>query len=149
MDMQSLVEPLAREKLGIVSLAPLQRFVIANVLDAAADSAGMDSLPDEPYRQLVLFPTGFGKTACFQLPAMLLDGLTLVIYPLLALMHDQYRRLQEAGIPAALFKGGLGEEEWASQASLVLSGKARLVLTNPEMLATARLQQLLRTQRVA
>ncbi|MDH7483949.1 MAG: RecQ family ATP-dependent DNA helicase [Spirochaetales bacterium] len=148
MGLQSLVEQLAREKLGIVSLAPLQRFVIANVLDAAADSASMDSSPDEPYRQLVLFPTGFGKTACFQLPAMLLDGLTLVIYPLLALMHDQYRRLREAGIPAALFRGELGEEEWASQVSLVLSGKARLVLTNPEMLATTRLQQLLRTQRV-
>jgi len=166
-----IVAEIARKRFGIPSLAPLQRFVIANTLDAAAsfehcgqenpdhmasirdtgdeyaEDAGNDSsdekLGKETYRQLVLFPTGFGKSVCFQLPSLVLEGLTVVAYPLLALMNDQKRRLDEAEIPCALFRGGLLEEEWKAQESLVASKKARIVIVNPEILAMPKLRRFL------
>ena len=76
----------AQETFHIPQLYPWQRLAIANILDAAANE-------ESPYRhQIVLLPTGAGKSLCFLLPALLLDGPTLIIYPLLALMTDQERR---------------------------------------------------------
>ena len=74
------VTVLASAKFGIDYLFPLQRMAVANILDAVES--------DSPLRQLVLFPTGFGKSICFQLPALLAPGPTVVVYPLLALMND-------------------------------------------------------------
>jgi ATP-dependent DNA helicase RecQ len=136
------VAELARARFKIDHLAPLQRFVIANILDADTENL-------LPYRQLVLFPTGFGKSVCFQLPSLILEGLTVVVYPLLALMNDQKRRLDEAGIPCALFRGGLAEDEWRAQEMAVSSRNARIVIANPEILATSRLRQFLRQFNIA
>src|SRR6188768_3576516 len=72
---------------GFSSLRPLQRQAIDAVL-GRRDS-------------LLVVPTGAGKSLCFQAPALLLDGLTVVVSPLLALMKDQLDGLQKRGIPAA------------------------------------------------
>jgi ATP-dependent DNA helicase RecQ len=159
------IEALARERFHVPRLMPLQRFVIANILDnighpefAAAEgergpAANRERPPSEESHeicnQLVLFPTGFGKSICFQLPALLLQGLTLVVYPLLALMDDQKRRLDEARIPCALFRGGLSEEEWRGQEDMITSGKANMVVVNPEILGSPRLRQFLRRFTIA
>lgn len=66
-DSEDPVAAFARAKLGIRYLFPYQRFVVANVLDAVQSGA-------EPLRQIVLLPTGFGKSLCFQLPALLLPA---------------------------------------------------------------------------
>ncbi|SLM19462.1 hypothetical protein SPIRO4BDMA_50977 [uncultured spirochete] len=153
------IEVFARERFHVPHLMPLQSFVIANILE---NTGYPESAPDEgesgpgtnremlpcdesheTYNQLVLFPTGFGKSICFQLPALLLEGLTLVAYPLLALMNDQKRRLDEAHIPCALFRGGLGEAEWRAQEELISSGKATTVVVNPEILGAPRLRRFL------
>ena len=94
------VARLARERFGVPWLYPLQRLAVANVLDAAASEEG------DMGRQLVLLPTGAGKSLCFQLPALALPRPTIVVYPLLALMEDQRRSLERLGIPYALFRGG-------------------------------------------
>ena len=62
-------------------------------------------------RQIVLLPTGAGKSLCFQLPALVFPGPTLVIYPLLALMTDQQRRMEEGFLGSVMFRGGMSEEE--------------------------------------
>ena len=129
------VAALASVKFGIDYLFPLQRMAIANILDAVES--------DLPVRQLVLFPTGFGKSICFQLPALLAPGPTAVVYPLLALMNDQKNSLDRRGIPSALFRGGLADEEWRTQCEAVKSGEAKIVITNPECLATPRLKEFL------
>ncbi len=136
------ITELARKRFGISYLFPFQRLVIANVLEAA--EAGQEGPPP---RQIVLLPTGFGKSLCFQLPALLLPGPSLVVYPLLALMADQQRRLAQLGIPCAVFRGGQEPAERAAQEAAVASGAAKLVLTNPECLALPRLRDFLRGHR--
>ncbi|MDA8427532.1 MAG: RecQ family ATP-dependent DNA helicase [Treponema sp.] len=128
------VHGLARERFGVEYLFPYQRLAVANVLDAAADDS-----ESRPLGQVVLLPTGFGKSLCFQLPALLLPGPTVVVYPLLALMDDQKRRLDSLGIPCALFRGGQGREERRGAEDEVASGRAKIVITNPESLAQERL----------
>ena len=126
------VATLAKDRFGIDYLFPLQRMAVANVLDAAGGEG--------PSRQLVLFPTGFGKSLCFQLPALLAPGPTVIVYPLLALMNDQKRSLEKRGIPCAFFRGGMEEEERRRECEAVTSGRAKIVITNPECLAAPRLR---------
>ncbi len=137
----------ARKNFRLEYLFPYQRLVISNILESAASFPSTDSIVctdgtcdetdgyptgDGPLRQLVILPTGSGKSLCFQLPSLLLNGSTLVIYPLLSLMADQERRLKEAGIPAALLKGGQTAEERSRIFSELKAGKVRIILTNPE-----------------
>jgi len=129
------VAELARDQFGIDYLFPLQRMAIANILDA------MET--EERVRQLVLFPTGFGKSLCFQLPALLAPGPSVVIYPLLALMNDQKKSLEKRKIPCAVFRGGMEESERKAQCDAVSGGSAKIVITNPECLATPRLREFL------
>ncbi|WP_338114547.1 DEAD/DEAH box helicase, partial [Treponema berlinense] len=93
----------AQKSFGIKFLFPWQRLVIANILDSSGaenkdfEIDGQINENDGVCRgkQIVLLPTGAGKSLCFLTPALLLDGPTLVMYPLLALMADQQRRMQE------------------------------------------------------
>ncbi len=148
-------DPVSREAhrvFGIRYLFPWQRLVIANILDAVNASHNPDVEYDELYdedgvlrgRQIVLLPTGAGKSLCFQIPALLLQGPTLVIYPLLALMGDQLRRMHEGGLKPAIFRGGQSREEREAQfrrlAGTDGQEKARLIIANPEVLAGDRVK---------
>ena len=136
---------IARETFGVQFLSPWQRFVIANVLDsarlAAARPGFSETGDDEAYcrgRQIVILPTGSGKSLCFLVPALLLDGATLVLYPLRALMEDQRRRMEEAGIECAILHGGQTAEERERVFARVAHG-AKIILANPEVLQDERL----------
>jgi ATP-dependent DNA helicase RecQ len=87
-------------------------------------------------RQIVILPTGAGKSLCFQLPAMLLDGPTLVIYPILSLMADQDRRLTEKNFAPVTLRGGQSREERESIFQRIKSGESRFIIANPEVLLT-------------
>jgi len=89
-------------------------------------------------RQIVLLPTGAGKSLCFQLPALVFPGPTLVIYPLLALMTDQQRRMEEGSLRSVIFRGGMSEEDVESNFQKLKEG-ARIIIANPEVLKNERL----------
>jgi ATP-dependent DNA helicase RecQ len=91
--------------------------------------------------QIVILPTGAGKSLCFQLPAMLLPGPTLVIYPILSLMADQERRLKERGFESVILRGGQEETERREMWEKIGSGKSRFIIANPEVLLTAKVME--------
>ena len=130
----------AKKAFGVKYLFPWQRLVISNILDAAknieADGSFSDNLDDDEFcrgRQIVLLPTGAGKSMCFLVPSLILKGPTLVFYPLLALMADQKRRMDEGGISCVVFRGGQSFEEREENFKRISEG-AKVILANPEVL---------------
>lgn len=147
----------AQKAFGIKYLFPWQRLVIANILDSAGcaqtplEPDGQEKENDEIYRgkQIVLLPTGAGKSLCFLTPALLLEGPTLVLYPLLALMADQQRRMQEGSLSCVVFKGGQDETEREENFKKIESGQAKVILANPEVLQSKSLVKRLKECRIA
>lgn len=141
------VAQVAFENFGIKYLFPWQRLVIANILEAKECYSKYERLSEEEKiqfdkenddsfckgRQIVLLPTGAGKSLCFQVPALILDGPTLVIYPLLALMSDQQRRMECGNLRSVIFKGGQTQEERQLNFEKIRDG-AKIILANPEVL---------------
>ncbi|HBD67907.1 MAG TPA: ATP-dependent DNA helicase RecQ [Treponema sp.] len=127
-----------RNSFGIRYLFAWQRIVIANIMDSACGQLNKesDSLEPELYtgRQIVLLPTGAGKSLCFLTPALLLDGPTLVIYPLLALMADQERRMKEGCLKSVVFRGGQSFQERQEAFLQIKNKSAKIILANPEVL---------------
>ncbi|MDR1596269.1 MAG: RecQ family ATP-dependent DNA helicase [Treponema sp.] len=153
-----------KELFGLSYLFPYQRLVVANILEAAEAAGAPVNWPGTPHfaaalsarddgtgmdegaegdtdravmgRQIVILPTGAGKSLCFQLPAMLFEGPTLVIYPILSLMADQERRLQERGFAPVILRGGQSREEREAIWKKVESRESRFIIANPEVLLT-------------
>src|SRR5260221_1579156 len=92
---------------------------------------------------LAVFPTGAGKSLCYQLPALMLEGLTLVVSPLIALMKDQIDFLVGHGVPAARLDSSLTVEEIRQTFSDLRSGKLKLLYVAPERLTNERFLQTL------
>lgn len=90
---------------------------------------------------LAVFPTGGGKSLCYQLPALLLDGLTLVVSPLIALMKDQVDALQKLGINAARLDSSLSKDEAQAIYSSLHNGSLKLLYVSPERLKNERFVQ--------
>ncbi len=143
----------AYKNFGIKYLYPWQRLVIANILDPPDDisndteSQGSDAAQnaiDAPgdssarLKQIVLLPTGAGKSLCFLIPALLLEGPTLILYPLLALMSDQARRMAEGGMKPVVFRGQQTKQEREENFRLIKNG-AKVILANPEVLQSEEL----------
>ncbi len=138
MDELDPVTEYARDGFGTQYLYPYQRLVVANVMDAIdSENTG------EAVNQVVILPTGAGKSLCFQLPAALCPGPTLVVYPLLGLMADQERRLASTGIGVVVIKGGMTATERDKAFQAICSGSARIVIANPEVLAVPRVLKVL------
>ncbi len=93
---------------------------------------------------LAIMPTGGGKSLCFQLPALVRDGVTVVISPLIALMRDQVRGLKAAGVEAGALTSGNTEEETDAVWAGLEAGTLKLLYMAPERLASGGTMQMLR-----
>ncbi|MFY9209821.1 MAG: DNA helicase RecQ [Aestuariivita sp.] len=93
---------------------------------------------------LAIMPTGGGKSLCFQLPALMRDGVTVVISPLIALMRDQVRALQEAGVAAGALTSGNTQEETDAVWQALEEGRLKLLYIAPERLAAGSCVSMLR-----
>ena len=93
---------------------------------------------------LVLMPTGGGKSLCYQIPALVREGVGLVISPLIALMHDQVRALQALGVEAAFLNSSMDYGEQQAVIDRLRAGKLKLLYIAPERLVQPATQDLLR-----
>ena len=114
---------------GYDSFRPLQKDIITNVLK------GHDTL--------AVMPTGGGKSLCYQLPALILEGITVVVSPLISLMQDQVTSLETSGIHSAFLNSSLSWEEYCAAVDDIKSGQVKIVYVSPEGLATNRIRELL------
>lgn len=98
---------------------------------------------------LAIFPTGAGKSLCYQLPALHLPGLTLVVSPLIALMRDQIAFLHERNVPAARIDSSLSLDELRGVNAALKAGELKLLYTSPERLANERFLATLRSLQIS
>ncbi|EDQ32622.1 ATP-dependent DNA helicase RecQ [Hoeflea phototrophica DFL-43] len=98
---------------------------------------------------VVLFPTGAGKSLCFQIPALCRDGVGVVVSPLIALMRDQVEALRQLGVRAAALNSSLTREEFIEVASAISSGQLDLLYVTPERIVTQSFKDLIGNARIA
>ena len=122
-------EQILKDVFGYDQFRPLQREVIANILNKKDT--------------LAIMPTGGGKSLCYQIPALIFPGLTVVVSPLIALMKDQVEQMHELGIPALVINSSLSLDEYHENMRKVRSGKIKILYMAPETLLTPRIFNLL------
>lgn len=118
------LEPALKHYFGYTSFRPGQRQIIAQAL--------------QNRDLLIIMPTGGGKSLCFQLPALLKPGLTVVVSPLIALMQDQVQALQDNGIGATFINSSLNSYQVRSREQAILKGKVKLLYIAPERLLSEK-----------
>ena len=132
--MQQSPEQVLKSVFGYDNFRPLQREIIQNVLD------GRDTL--------AVMPTGGGKSLCYQIPALILNGLTVVVSPLIALMEDQVTQLEAVGVPAVFLNSSLDFDAYIDTCRRIRRGEIKLLYVSPEGLNTRRIQDLLHDQNI-
>ncbi|WP_082485964.1 MULTISPECIES: RecQ family ATP-dependent DNA helicase [unclassified Acidovorax] len=115
------IQKTLKKVFGLKRLRPGQWDVVQRVLQGAST--------------LAVMPTGAGKSLCYQLPAVLLPGITVVVSPLVALMKDQCDTLRGLGVAAVQVNSAISAEELSAARAAIDDGSARIVLTTPEQMA--------------
>ncbi len=128
-------QSILRSVFGYSEFRSLQEPVITNLL-AQRDT-------------LVIMPTGGGKSLCYQVPALLFDGLTVVVSPLIALMQDQVRQLHAQGVKAATLNSMVMRDDYDAIVGQVVRNELDLLYLAPETLFTDRILTLLGQQKVS
>ena len=98
---------------------------------------------------VVLFPTGAGKSLCFQVPALCRDGVGIVVSPLIALMRDQVEALKQLGVRAAALNSSLTREEYVDVRRAVSAGELDLLYVTPERVVTPAFRELISNAQIA
>lgn len=130
MCMAKTPEQILKSVFGYSKFRPGQKEIIQNILE------GRDTL--------AVMPTGGGKSLCYQIPALIFDGITVVVSPLISLMQDQVGALLENGVSAAFLNSTLNLDEYKKTVRAIKSGGAKLLYLSPEALATERVKSILR-----
>ena len=128
-------QTILKDIFGYDNFRPLQKEVIQNVLN------NRDTL--------CIMPTGGGKSLCYQIPALLFEGLTIVVSPLISLMDDQVKQLEAFGIQAVMLNSSLSAAKYEENVQLVRQSKVRLLYLAPETLLMEKTLALLAAQKVS
>src|SRR5688572_6077571 len=134
MPVETLYQTL-RERFGFHSLREHQEEIIHHVLGGG--------------HALVIMPTGGGKSLCYQLPALLLDGFALVISPLISLMNDQVRSLRSNGIEAGALHSGTSGEESNHIYRQIKNGGLRILYVSPERALSTKFLEFISLQKIS
>jgi ATP-dependent DNA helicase RecQ len=129
------IHSLLKQHFGYTDFRPGQQRVIDALFNCGA--------------ALAVFPTGGGKSLCYQLPALAFEGITLVVSPLIALMKDQIDFLAAHGVEAARMDSSLSPEEAASAGNRLRSGSLKLLYVAPERFNNERFLEILKRTRIA
>src|SRR5688572_10057623 len=129
MPMPDSIHQVLKDHWGYDSFRPLQEDIIRSVL------SGHDTL--------ALLPTGGGKSLCFQVPALAMEGLCIVISPLIALMKDQVENLRKRNITALAIHSGMNRKEVISTLRIACNSNCRFLYVSPERLETALFREYL------
>ncbi|WP_229217288.1 RecQ family ATP-dependent DNA helicase [Massilia forsythiae] len=132
---RNTIRRLLKSVFGLAQLRDGQQRVIDSVLD------GNDTL--------AIMPTGSGKSLCYQIPARILDGMTIVVSPLISLMKDQLERLEEIGIRAVQVNSSLNAEGERNALAAIAEHRCEIVFCTPERLTTPEFVDLLKGVKVA
>ena len=132
--MSSQTRSILKQYWGYSSFRPLQEDIVDAVM------AGRDTL--------ALLPTGGGKSICFQVPAMAMEGVCLVITPLIALMKDQVAHLVEKGIAAAAIYSGMHPDQLELAYNQAVFGRLKFLYVSPERLQTNQFLEAIRRMKV-
>lgn len=135
MDKLEEAQAVLRKYYGYKGFKPIQQKAIASILN------GEDTF--------VVMPTGGGKSLCYQVPALMLDGLTLVISPLISLMKDQVDQLVRLGICAACMNSMLDGEQCQQLRRQIQAGQIQILYIAPERLRSGDFLSLLRRQKIS
>ena len=133
-DIMEKAQAVLQKVFGFKDFVSLQPEIIAHVM------AGGNAL--------VIMPTGGGKSLCYQIPALLFDGLTVVVSPLISLMTDQIQQMRESGVVAVMLNSALEASAYRANMAKVKSGKVKLLYVAPETLLKDTLLEMLRSIRV-
>ncbi len=133
-EISSLPQKVLKTVFGYDNFRPYQEEIIQTVLK------GEDCL--------AVMPTGGGKSLCYQIPAMIFKGLTIVVSPLIALMHDQIRALETIGIDAVALNSSLDWNKYSDNIKKIRNGEIRLLFVAPETLLTERCKELISSVKV-
>ena len=127
-------ETVLKEVFGFTEFRYKQKEIINNVL------SGKDTL--------AVMPTGGGKSLCYQIPALILEGITLVISPLISLMQDQVSAMKDSGIPCVYINSTLDWDEFLESQKEIKNGNIKLVYLSPEGLTSNKIRELLTSGQV-
>ena len=124
-----------KDVFGYDQFRPLQEEIINHILNR--------------HDALIVLPTGGGKSLCYQLPALIFDGVTVVVSPLIALMQDQVMQLQQRGVHAAFLNSTLSNSEYVATMQRVKQGEVTLLYVAPETLMRPEILLMLDESNVA
>lgn len=121
-------EKILKSIFGYDSFRPLQKEIITNILNKKDT--------------LAIMPTGGGKSLCYQIPALIFEGITIVVSPLISLMQDQVNSLVENGISAVFLNSSVPWESYKETVRQIKAGEIKIVYVSPEGLNTTRMQNM-------
>lgn len=127
-------EDILKQVFGYDEFRPFQKEIIDNLL--------------QKKDVLAVMPTGGGKSLCYQVPALIFEGVTIVVSPLISLMHDQICGLETIGVEAVALNSSLDWEKYADNIRRIKNGEVKILYVAPETLASDRCKELLSSIKV-